>query len=257
MASFRWAQQGSYGTVPNPIMPKTFMAHAFDLQDPWNVNSGACITHPLAGYDCRTPWFMGASIHPRLKKPVGQRLAIGALQVAYSKGGGSMGGVIMGCGLSSTTLTLSFDMKGRKLSHRAYNKSTPILSATAVLVNSTSGSQWLPVHTALGSAADTVAVDVSSLPARPIAVRYAWGATSPDSSPNGDDVSCCQGDGTGEPCVPGQCPLMAVEPIAPFGGLPVDPFMAEIVNGKCVCPAPQVCSATVMADEPSGRRYFV
>jgi hypothetical protein len=34
MASFRWAQQGSYGTVPNKIMPNTFMAHAFDLQDP-------------------------------------------------------------------------------------------------------------------------------------------------------------------------------------------------------------------------------
>ena len=34
MASFRWAQQGSYGTLPNKIMPNTFMAHAFDLQDP-------------------------------------------------------------------------------------------------------------------------------------------------------------------------------------------------------------------------------
>ena len=32
MASFRWAQQGSYGTVPNKLMPNTFMAHAFDLQ---------------------------------------------------------------------------------------------------------------------------------------------------------------------------------------------------------------------------------
>jgi hypothetical protein len=30
MASFRWAQQGSYGTVPNKIMPNTFMAHAFE-----------------------------------------------------------------------------------------------------------------------------------------------------------------------------------------------------------------------------------
>ena len=31
------AQQGSMGTVPNSLMPNTFMAHAFDLQDPWYV----------------------------------------------------------------------------------------------------------------------------------------------------------------------------------------------------------------------------
>ena len=58
MASFRWAQQASYGTVPNKAMPNTFMAHAFDLQDPWNGNSGACDTTPApySGYDCHTPW---------------------------------------------------------------------------------------------------------------------------------------------------------------------------------------------------------
>ena len=43
MGSFRWAQQGSYGTVPNAAMPNTFMAHAHDLQDPWNGNTGACV----------------------------------------------------------------------------------------------------------------------------------------------------------------------------------------------------------------------
>jgi len=243
MASFRWAQQASYGTVPNAVMPKTFMSHAFDLQDPWNVNSGACVTQPLAGYDCRTPWYMGAGIHPRLKKPVGQRLAIGALQVAYGVGGGSVGGVIRGCGLSSGVLTLSFDMRGRKLALRAYTKSNPRLSATVVLVNSS----WMPVHIGLGVAPGTVTVNLSALPpgTKPVAVRYAWGATD---SPNGADVSCCEGDSENTPCVPAQCPLMANEPMAPFGGLPVDPFIAEIVDGKCVCPEPQTCSATVKAD---------
>ena len=43
-------------------------------------NSGACEAQPLAAFDCRTPWYMGAIIHPRLKRPVGQRLALGALQ---------------------------------------------------------------------------------------------------------------------------------------------------------------------------------
>lgn len=85
MASFRWAQQGSYGTVPNPIMENTFMAHGFDMQDPWNGKTGACVTDPgtFPGYNCETPWFMGPSIHPRLKKPVGQRLALGAMKEAY------------------------------------------------------------------------------------------------------------------------------------------------------------------------------
>ena len=52
MASFRWAQQGSYGTLPNAGMVNVFMAHAFDLQDPWNGNTGACVRHPLPGYVC-------------------------------------------------------------------------------------------------------------------------------------------------------------------------------------------------------------
>eukprot|EP00966_Prymnesium_polylepis_P120654 2787907-Prymnesium_polylepis.1 len=68
------------------------MAHAFDLQDPWNGNSGACDGQPLAAFDCHTPWYMGPSIHPRLKKPVGQRLALGALHVGYAKGKGAHGG---------------------------------------------------------------------------------------------------------------------------------------------------------------------
>ena len=53
MASFRWAQQGSSGTVPNKIMPNTFMAHAHDLQDPWNGNTGAC-----ASGQYRVTWLM-------------------------------------------------------------------------------------------------------------------------------------------------------------------------------------------------------
>ena len=57
-------------------------------------------------------------IHPRLKQPVGQRLALGALHAAYGKGSGAVGGVIQGCALGAgdaaqPKLTLSFDMKGR------------------------------------------------------------------------------------------------------------------------------------------------
>ena len=52
-----------------------------------------------------------------------------------------------------------------------------------------------------------------------------------------------EGDGDSTPCIPVQCPLLATEPLAPFGALPVDPFLAEIVGAKCLCPEPQLCSA--------------
>ena len=266
MASFRWAQQGAFGAVPNARMANTFLAHAYDLQDPWNGNTGACTAadaplKPAAqgGIDCSTPWYMGPSIHPRLKKPVGQRLALGALKTAYGAGGGgAAGGTIKGCSLAGTTpssaqqqLTLLFELPaGRSLQLRAYNRTGgAVHSATSVQLN---GSSWVAADVALGAAPGSVTVTLppgAAAAGAITAVRYAWGGTDPNGGgdgagmPNGDDVSCCEGDGVGAPCVPAQCPLLAAEPLAPFGGLPVDPFIAQIVGGKCVCPAPQVCDA--------------
>ena len=102
---------------------------------------------------------------------------------------------------------------------------------------------WIPVHVSQGSAQDTIELDLSSVDGSPVAVRYAWGSTGAgNASPNGDDVSCCENDGQNKACVPAQCPLLAAEAGAPFGALPVDPFLAKIVGGKCECPEPQVCS---------------
>lgn len=206
-------------------------------------------------YDCSTPWYMGPSIHPRLKRPVGQRLALGALAHAYGHGGGSAGGTISGCrykeGKSHDTLTLTFKMPaGRELRVRKYNTSNVALSATSVLVNGS----WRGVHISLatspapaGYAAIVATLEhrANGTAAPATAVRYAWGATVGTSDeggfPNGGDISCCEGDGDSAPCLMAQCPLLAAEPLAPFGGLPVDPFVARIVAGKCLCPAPQKC----------------
>lgn len=185
---------------------------------------------------------MGPGIHPRLKRPVGQRLALGALQAAYGLGDGAFGGVIEGCSYSTDHgLILSFNMRGRKLVVRPYNRSNIGLSATSVLVNST----WLPVHVSAGAVRGSVTVDLTSISAEtpPTGVRYAWGGVTGDNAvPNGADVTCCEGDGVNDPCLPTQCPFLASEPNAPFGYLPVDPFIAQIVDGKCVCPSPQTCS---------------
>lgn len=41
IASFRWSQGANYGVVPNPAMPATFLAHAYDLEDVWIGPGGA------------------------------------------------------------------------------------------------------------------------------------------------------------------------------------------------------------------------
>jgi hypothetical protein len=66
-------------------------------------------------------------------RPVGQRLALGAMQSAYATGGGAFGGVIVRCGLARPhanymNLTLSFNTGGRKLKVGSYNRTNPALS---------------------------------------------------------------------------------------------------------------------------------
>lgn len=35
IGGMRWSQTGNYGVLPNLAMPNTFLAHAYDLGDPW------------------------------------------------------------------------------------------------------------------------------------------------------------------------------------------------------------------------------
>jgi hypothetical protein len=256
MASFRWAQQGSYGVVPNPAMPNVYLAHAFDLADPW-VNCGdapqttqcpGCDTAD-ASYSCLTPYYMGPGIHPRLKKPIGQRLAAAALVAVYGWAGPVTGPTLAGCTYAAgatPTLVLQFDtslLAGAALVVAPYDTAFPNRSGVSVLVGSDgtpASGHWLPLNIALGGAA-RVSVDLTPLGgAPPQAVKYAWGATG--GVPNDQDVVCCPPSGSGI-CEPGLCPLLAAVGTAPLGGLPANPFLALLVGGKCECPAPQVCGA--------------
>ena len=127
IGTMRQAQTASYGYMPNPALPNSFVAQAYDLNDPYhndscygkyhchdnsepkddNVTSwGSC-----TGY-CdsvkTTNWYMGP-IHPRDKKPVGERLAASAAVIAYGHKGHSNGPTISGCTMSGDKITISFN----------------------------------------------------------------------------------------------------------------------------------------------------
>ena len=160
------------------------------------------------------------------------------------------GPTIAGCSYAAggASLSVTFDaalLAGGALTVLAYDQ--PKQSAFSVLVNSSddAGSgTWVPVNIALGPAgSSSVTADLAPLGgAAPQAIKYAWGATG--GRPNEADVICCHSLGAAAECVPGQCPIFVAMPLAPFGGLPANPFLAKIsAQGKCECPAPQVCDA--------------
>jgi len=256
IASFRFAQSASYFGVPNPALPGVFLAHAYDLADPWG---DACTPAPMtkkcpgcdtldAEFNCLTPYYMGPSIHPRLKQPVGARLAASALALAYGRGGAVMGPTLVGCALDAAagTLRLAFDaaaLAGGALQVRAYDAARRDRSGLSVLVNATGAAGsgvWVALNVALAGPA---AVDVDLAPlggATPQAVKYAWGPTG--GPPNTDDVACCDAASDKDLCTPGGCPLYVAQPLAPYGGLPANPFLAQVMGGKCVCPEPTACA---------------
>ncbi len=88
-----------------------------------------------------------------------------------------------------------------------------------------------------------VVADLAPLGGRPVfAVRYAWGVRG---SPHvREEPLCCASlndrrVGITVPCKPASCPIMAT------GGLPANPFLAQIVDGRCHCIRPQQCDESV------------
>eukprot|EP00937_MAST-01D_sp_MAST-1D-sp2_P001328 g1328.t1 len=118
MGGMRWSQTANFGVLPNPALPHSFLAQAYDIGDPWAAlgdggSAGADPQHCALpdprtgrrGANC-SAWhvpaartalaplealirknapsgvpgnnFMGG-IHPRLKRPVGRRLALAGL----------------------------------------------------------------------------------------------------------------------------------------------------------------------------------
>ncbi len=152
IGGMRWSQSANYGVMPNPDMPNAFMAHAYDLGDPWPSKAcygrGCCNpgANTSACTDCveycsvlhSTNYFMGP-IHPRLKKPLGERLATAARVVAYGAKGPATGPTISGCRVDTKarTLALSFNpdlSAGDGVTVNQYNR-TANQSSLRVLLN--------------------------------------------------------------------------------------------------------------------------
>jgi len=256
IGSFRFAQTASWGALPNPDMQNTWTAQAYDLADPWYFCEGGKGDPGCDNCEYFDPRYncsqknIGPSIHPRLKKPVGQRLAAGALVTAYNFPGPVTGPTLSGCTYSSSasSLTLTFDasrFSGGQLQVQNY-LGLALNSGFSALVNSTdntgAGGTWVALNISLSGPAE-VAVDLAPLwGAHPQAIKYAWGATG--DRPNGDDVKCCLPVQGSKLCLPAQCPIFVSQPLAPFAGLPGNPFLAQITpQGKCLCPTPQICDA--------------
>ena len=110
---------------------------------------------------------------------------------------------------------------------------------------------WVAVLPSTGTAANEIVVDLTPLNGvAPSAVRYAAGAASGVPAPGGgapgtgfrNQRICCgpHVDTSHEPCPPEACPLKATNSAGGLS-LPALPFRANIVGGRCVCIAPQVC----------------
>jgi hypothetical protein len=203
-------------------------------------------------------------IHPRDKKPVGDRLARACARTVYSKPGAFTGPTITGCALSADkkSIVVKFNaslLAGDTLEVRDYTKTNT--SQMSVLVNqkkfcfqsASSGKRgsaycmddgfgnfnstgavdekvdWAPVDIKLGTAPNTLEVDLARSPGgAAFGLRYGW--------QGGGD--CCAEQQSDGPffCEPGSCPL-----VAKAARLPANPFMAKIVDGKCKCMPPMVC----------------
>lgn len=157
MAGMRWSETANYGVLPNQAMPHSFLAQVYDLGDPWAAKEkgwsggdpyNCSLPDPATGKygpNC-TKWdpetwsagmqpyatlirandpsglpginFMGG-IHPRLKRPVGHRLAVAAVALLHPADPTApvplTGPTIAGCSHAeagqASTLTLKFDTK--------------------------------------------------------------------------------------------------------------------------------------------------
>lgn len=278
IAPMRHAQTASYGVLPNPVMPNTFFAQAFDAGDPYRAASKCgkkkCCDAQNAISDfctgCKeyceskaaTKYYMGP-IHPRDKKVIGSRLAQSSAVSVYGQQGASTGPTLAGCQKTGNEITLQFDQKllgNDKVIVQDYDR-THGASKMDVLVNASAfcmqvdhngvecfddGFGKYVGHGNFESDKIWVPVDIKEATTHSITIDLAKSggvAYAVRYAWAGKD--CCSENGTPETteCPVASCPLMSSA-----AKLPANPFIAKINKGKCQCLPPQVCDGEGSAD---------
>ena len=280
-----WAQSANHGVAPNSHLPGTFLATAHDLADPWadgcQQGPQCCIStdKPLdqqcdkAGHDAGwlqpggngsepTTHSMGVTIHPRVKREVGSRLAQAAWSLVYDNPTTAWTGpVISGCAVSGGQIHVKFNstlLKGGAVDVRDYNKtekaSVVWILTTPLPTDADKNYQYMNRDPWWGDSSAWTNVDIAADPADKTSVvvtlpkgitagkitAIKYGHQSPKGSPqSGEDKICC-GDRNfaTHPCKPASCPISSGKGV---DYLPAMPFHAAVVGGKCKCFAPQVC----------------
>lgn len=65
LSAFRWAQTANFGVLPNTAMPRTFVAQAYDLNDPWAGISNHAVCSDNASLPDSCAWTNNGTSEPR------------------------------------------------------------------------------------------------------------------------------------------------------------------------------------------------
>jgi hypothetical protein len=185
------------------------------------IRNATCNPAPLRRTHACTHAGIG-NIHSRVKQPVGRRLALGALALAYNYTGGAYAGPrLVGCSVGRAVLTLRFDaaLLGAEKLALANPVGLDVLAA---------GREWRAVALARVVDGASVEADLPSDvdPAAVLAVRYAWLDNPCCAAAYGGSAASRAGNYT---CVPGSCALYTLQ-----SALPAAPFLRQLANLQCV-----------------------
>jgi sialate O-acetylesterase len=281
MGTMHWAQTSSYGRMSNPALPNTFLAHAYDLDDPYtNISCyhkvGCHDNSPVPpggwGYGCdgycasvkTTNFYMGP-IHPRPKLPVGKRLAKAAMVVAYGAKAYSNGPTISGCSVDedAKVIRITFNKtllqeggamdsilvqpyyQGNVQNYGRVGSKMEVLLNASLFCMQLGGGGCLDDGTGKSFNAswkDSVIWQ---------AVNIAPGKDGSElmldlSTVNGTVYAIRYADNgnccSERPPTSDPCPVASCPIIGSISKLPANPFIAKIENNKCKCMVPQVCN---------------
>ena len=312
--TMRVAQTMSYGVLPTPDVPNTFVAQAYDLDDEWGPGAGPCfggkgrwaccpgggsgacgssgaynattcagreaLCAPACAADSGTPCLMGG-IHPRSKKPVGDRLGRAMYNTVYGGSGAFTGPTLSRCSLAGDGSTLSVEfnaslLRGDLLALQDIQRaggSQLFVQTNASLfcmepqcvINATSGRcaninpanprEGVAMYCPSWAGGDNATVfPVGALDSGWLQLNYTAAASGTavvvDLAPlKGAAPTAVRYAWGMVDCCDHTDPTLYVShgciaqcPITSSSGLPANPFQAKVVGGACTCVAPQVCS---------------